>query len=39
MYDDNGDLQTDLVVKETDSRAYLYFGLTNYPDSVFKILA
>ena len=34
MFDDNGDMQTDLFVKGTDSRAYLYFGSTN-PNHIY----
>ena len=35
MFDDNGDLQTDLFVKETDSRSYLYFGST-HPNHIYS---
>ena len=34
-FDKNGKLQTDLYVKETDSRAYLYFGST-HPNHVYS---
>ena len=35
MFDDNGDLQTDLFVKATDSRSYLYFGST-HPNHIYS---
>ena len=35
MFDGNGDLQTDLYVKETDSRSYLYFGST-HPNHIYS---
>ena len=34
-FDDDGNLQTDLYVKETDSRSYLYFGST-HPNHVYS---
>ena len=35
VLDDNGDMQTDLFMEETDSRAYLYFGST-YPNHIYS---
>ena len=35
MFDDSGELQTDLHVKATDSRAYLHFS-SNHPNHVFS---
>ena len=34
-FDHNGNLQTDLHVKETDARSYLYFG-SHHPNHVFS---
>ncbi len=34
-FDANGDLQTDLYIKETDSRSYLFYG-SSHPNHVFS---